>query len=116
MYQNGEAYLRPVVLDESNNWSNTTTYHGLDKYDKAGQAYDYEIKEEVFDNLTGDTKTGYVDSYETNETTDDNGTTTKNIIITNTHTPDTTRKKVKKVWNDQNNKDGIRPKSVKVNL
>ena len=116
LYQNGEAYLRPVVLDESNNWSNTTTYHGLDKYDKAGQAYDYEIKEEVFDNLTGDTKTGYVDSYEINETTDDNSTTTKNIIITNTHTPDTTQKKVKKVWNDQSNKDGIRPKSVKVNL
>ena len=66
--------------------------------------------------MTGDVKTGYVDSYETNETTDDDGTTTKNIIITNTHSPDTTQKKVKKVWNDDSNKDGIRPKSVKVNL
>ena len=37
-------------------------------------------------------------------------------MITNTHTPDTTKKKVKKVWNDHGNKDGIRPKSVLVNL
>ena len=116
LYRNGEKYRQPVELNASNNWSDNSTFHGLDKYDKAGQAYDYEIKEEVFDNLTGDAKTGYVDSYETNETTDDNGTTTKNIIITNTHTPDTTQKKVKKVWNDQSNKDSIRPKSVKVNL
>lgn len=43
-------------------------------------------------------------------------TTTKNIIITNTHTPETTQKKVKKIWNDNGNKDGIRPKSVTVNL
>ena len=48
----------------------------------------------------------------TNETTDDDGTTTKNIIITNTHSPATTLQKVKKVWNDDSNKDGIRPKSV----
>ena len=75
-----------------------------------------EYKNFSVDNLTGDAKTGYVDSYETNETTDDDGTTTKNIIITNTHSPDTTQKKVKKVWNDDSNKDGIRPKSVKVNL
>lgn len=116
LYRNDESYLDAIVLNESNNWSDNTAYRNLEKYDKAGQPYDYEIKEEVFDGLTGDAKTGYVDSYETNETTDDNGTTTKNIIITNTHTPDTTRKKVKKVWSDQSNKDGIRPKSVKVNL
>lgn len=74
------------------------------------------MKEEVYDKLTGNAKTGYVDTYETNETTDDDGTTTKNIMITNTHIPDTTKKKVKKVWNDHGNKDGIRPKSVLVNL
>ena len=67
------------------------------KYDQAGEEINYEIKEEVFDGLTGDAKTGYMDSYETNETTDADGTTTKNIIITNTHTPETTQKKVKKI-------------------
>lgn len=116
LYRNGESYLDAVVLNESNNWSDHTVYRNLEKYDKAGQLYDYEIKERVFDGLTGDAKTGYLDSYETNETTDDIGITTKNIIITNTHTPDTTQKKVKKVWNDDSNKDDIRPKSVKVNL
>lgn len=116
LYRNGEKYRDAITLNEANNWSDNVTYHRLDKYDKTGEPFDYEIKEEVFDNLTGDAKTGYVDSYETNETTDDDGTTTKNIIITNTHSPDTTQKKVKKVWNDDSNKDGIRPKSVKVNL
>lgn len=109
-------YGKPIELNASNNWSDNTTFHNLDKYDKAGEEINYEIKEEVFDGLTGDAKTGYMDSYETNETTDADGTTTKNIIITNTHTPETTQKKVKKIWNDNGNKDGIRPKSVSVNL
>ena len=116
LYQNGEAYGKPIELNASNNWSDNTTFHNLDKYDKAGEEINYEIKEEVFDGLTGDAKTGYMDSYETNETTDADGTTTKNIIITNTHTPETTQKKVKKIWNDNGNKDGIRPKSVSANL
>lgn len=116
LYKNGEPYGEPIELNSSNNWSDNTTFHNLDKYDQAGELIDYEIKEEVFNGLTDDAKTGYVDSYETNEATDDNGTTTKNIIITNTHTPETTQKKVKKVWKDDGNKDGIRPKSVTVNL
>lgn len=116
LYRDGEKYRDSIVLNESNNWTDNTTFQRLDKYDKAGEEHSYEIKEESFDGLTGDAKTGYVDSYETNETTDTDGTTTKNIIITNTHTPETTQKKVKKIWNDNGNKDGIRPKSVTVNL
>ena len=116
LYINGEKTNRSVILNSSNSWSDYSRFHGLDKYDQAGELIDYEIKEEVFNNLTGNAKTGYVDSYETNETTDNDGTTTKNIIITNTHTPDTIQKKVKKVWNDQSNKEGIRPKSVTVHL
>lgn len=116
LYRNGEKYKNAITLDETNNWSDDVTYHCLDKYDKAGEPFEYEVKEEVYDKLTGNAKTGYVDTYETNETIDDDGTTTKNVMITNTHTPDTTKKKVKKVWNDHGNKDGIRPKSVLVNL
>ena len=116
LYQNGEKFRDPIVLNDSNNWSDTSTFQRLNKYDQAGEEINYEIKEESFDELTGNAKTGYTDSYETNETTDANGDTTKNIIMTNTHTPDTIQKKVKKVWNDNGNKDGIRPKSVTVNL
>ena len=116
LYQNGEKFRDPIVLNDSNNWSDTLTFQRLNKYDQAGEEINYEIKEESFDELTGNAKTGYTDSYETNETTDANGDTTKNIIMTNTHTPDTIQKKVKKVWNDNGNKDGIRPKSVTVNL
>lgn len=114
LYQNGEKFRDPIVLNDSNNWSDTSTFQRLN--DQAGEEINYEIKEESFDELTGNAKTGYTDSYETNETTDANGDTTKNIIMTNTHTPDTIQKKVKKVWNDNGNKDGIRPKSVTVNL
>ena len=116
LYQNGEKFRDPIVLNDSNNWSDTSTFQRLNKYDQAGEEINYEIKEESFDELTGNAKTGYTDSYETNETTDANGDTTKNIIMTNTHTPDTIQKKVKKVWNDNGNKDGIRPKSMTVNL
>ena len=116
LYQNGEKFRDPIVLNDSNNWSDTSTFQRLNKYDQAGEEINYEIKEESFDELTGNAKTGYTDSYETNETTDANGDTTKNIIMTNIHTPDTIQKKVKKVWNDNGNKDGIRPKSVTVNL
>ena len=54
------------------------------------------MKEEVYDKLTGNAKQDMIDTYETNETIDDNGTTTKNIMITNTHTPDTTKKRLKR--------------------
>ncbi|MBP0075308.1 Cna B-type domain-containing protein, partial [Anaerostipes hadrus] len=90
--------------------------NGLDKYDKAGELIDYENKEEEVNKLTGNAKTGYVETYETKETTDNDGNKTKKIIITNTHTPDKIQKKVKKVWNDQSNKEGIRPKYVTVHL
>ena len=76
LYINGEKTNRSVILNSSNNWSDYSRFHGLDKYDQAGELIDYEIKEEVFNNLTGNAKTGYVDSYETNETTDNDGTTT----------------------------------------
>ena len=41
---------------------------------------------------------------------------TKDTIITNTHTQEKINIKVNKVWNDNNNQDGIRPNKVKVNL
>ncbi|MBP0053030.1 Cna B-type domain-containing protein, partial [Anaerostipes hadrus] len=64
----------------------------------------------------GGAKGGYGEAYETSGATEDEGTRAKNVIITNTHSPDTAQKKGKKVWNDDSNRDGSRPKSVKVNL
>ena len=42
-----------------------------------------------------------------------NGTVT---TLTNTHTPETTEATVKKVWDDANNQDGIRPAELTVEL
>ena len=53
--------------------------------------------------------TGYTTAYDT--TSKENTT-----IITNTHTPDTTERSVEKVWNDNNNQDGIRPEGIEVQL
>ena len=37
-------------------------------------------------------------------------------ILTNTHTPDVIDIPVTKIWNDQDNQDGLRPSSIVVNL
>ena len=39
-----------------------------------------------------------------------------NIVLTNTHEPALTEMKVTKKWEDANNQDGLRPKSIKVQL
>ena len=39
-----------------------------------------------------------------------------NFTVTNTHTPEVIDKSVTKVWDDNNNQDGIRPEEVKVQL
>ena len=38
------------------------------------------------------------------------------FIITNTHVPDVTKISVEKVWDDNNDQDGIRPTTIKVQL
>lgn len=117
LYRNGKAVTdKKVTLDESNQWTDTTTFKGLDRYDSAGEEIDYEIKEESFSSLTGDEKTGYLAEYETSESTDADGVVTKTFTITNRHTLETTQKTIEKVWKDQQNESGIRPDSVTFEL
>ena len=65
-----------------------------------GQEIKYTVKEVA------------VASYETTITSEKDGKYT----ITNKHTPEKTTVKGKKIWNDANNKDGIRPDSITVKL
>ena len=37
-------------------------------------------------------------------------------VITNTYIPETTSVKVEKIWEDENNQDGIRPNEITVDL
>ncbi|MBO5349673.1 MAG: Cna B-type domain-containing protein, partial [Clostridia bacterium] len=92
-----EGVQNPVTLNEGNSWS--YTWNNLPKYAN-GTEINYEIKElQVPDGYTSETKV--------------QGNTT---TITNEYAPDKTSKSVKKVWEDNNNQDGIRPGSIEVTL
>jgi predicted outer membrane repeat protein len=92
---NGVAEGEPVTLTPETNWSHT--WDGL--YEKAdGQDIKYTVVE------LGEI-TGYTTAY--SEDT---------FIITNTHKPAEVKHTVKKVWEDADNQDGIRPESIQVQL
>ena len=81
-----------TTATEKTNW--TYTFDNLPKYAN-GEEIKYTVKEVS------------VDGYETE---------INDFEITNRHTPETVSYKVTKVWNDNNNQDGIRPKSITVKL
>ena len=39
-----------------------------------------------------------------------------NVVITNSRTPEVTEVAVKKIWDDADNKDGLRPEKITVRL
>ena len=94
----GEAYGDPIELSSENDW--TYTWNELDEK-AAGETINYSVVE-----LTD------VPGYETTVNDTDHG----NIIITNTYTPEVTEISGKKVWDDENNQEGVRPESITINL
>ncbi|MBR6030271.1 MAG: Cna B-type domain-containing protein, partial [Clostridia bacterium] len=96
LYADGEPTGITVTLNEENGWSATINELPANK---AGSAISYTWVEPEIE--------GY-----TLITTDDNGV----IVLTNTHVPATTALTVVKVWNDDNNRDGLRPESLTVTL
>ena len=97
LYADGKASGRTVELSENNNWK--YTWNDLDKQ-KDGEDIVYTVDEiEIPD--------GYTKTVTNKET---------KFIITNTHVPDVTKISVEKVWDDNNDQDGIRPAAIKVQL
>lgn len=84
---------KDVKADKDGNW--LYQFDNLDLVDDAGHAIAYSVSEEHVK--------GYVASVE--------GTN-----ITNSRTPEVTEVAVKKVWDDKDNKDGLRPDKVTVRL
>ena len=84
---------KEVKPDATGNW----TYHfdNLDVVDDAGNVIAYTVSEEP------------VAGYET---------TVEGTNITNNRIPDMTEVVVKKVWDDKENKDGLRPEKITVRL
>src|SRR5699024_9874583 len=95
---NGEAHGDPVTLSEENDW--TYTWTELDA-NEAGEAIVYSVVE-----LTE------VPGYETVINDENHG----NIIITKRYTPENKEVYGVKVWDDADNKDGIRQESIIVNI
>ena len=84
---------KEVKPDATGTWA----YHfdNLDVVDDAGNVIAYTVSEEP------------VEGYET---------TIEGTNITNTRTPEVTEVAVKKIWDDADNKDGLRPEKITVRL
>ena len=96
--KNGDTIVDTVILNEENNWTHTFT--DLPKKSK-GTEIIYTVEED-----------GVPEGY----TTETSGNMTTGYKITNTHIPETIDIPVTKVWNDENNQDGIRPSEISVSL
>ena len=94
---NGEKVVQEIEVSEKTGWKFESK--ALPKYEN-GKEIKYTVKEVA------------VASYETTITSEKDGKYT----ITNTHTPAKINVKGQKIWDDANNKDGIRPDSIVVKL
>ncbi|MFD1061248.1 Cna B-type domain-containing protein [Scardovia wiggsiae] len=98
LYADGVASGDPVTLDAANGWKHT--WSDLDK-NASGKAIIYTVKEVSIPE-------GY-----TSETA---GDAASGYTITNKHTPGVTSVSGAKTWDDNDDQDGVRPKSITVNL
>lgn len=94
---NGDVKVDEIVLNEENKWQHT--FENLPENEN-GKKINYTVVEVVPEGytmkITGDDEIGYT--------------------ITNSYTPAETTLTVQKFWNDDNNRDGIRPEAIVVYL
>ena len=98
LYKDGAPTDQTLELSEANQWYGT--FENLDA-NAAGKALNYTVKEE-------NVPEGYTLSIDDKDPA--------HLVLTNKHEPTVTQVKVTKKWDDANNQDGLRPKSVKVQL
>ena len=104
---NGSNYGQPVTVKVEENWS--YTFEDLDVYANGSEIV-YGVVETPVPNYTGS------DAVVTTERDATTGEEIKVLTITNSRTVEKIPVTVKKVWNDENNKEGYRPASVTFNL
>jgi|GEM_PF-1969964 len=95
---NMKLYGTKVTLSAANNW--TYTWTDLPAYDSSGKEVEYLVYEVE------------VSGYKFSATADENS----GWLITNTHDDSTVDVSGVKTWDDGNNRDGLRPDSITVNL
>jgi len=93
-----EKPIKELTLEEANSWAGTFTE--LDVYKPEGVKIVYTV---------GETEPA---SYKVSIT----GDAVKGFTVTNTHEPETVEVPVSKVWKDDEDRDGLRPDSVTVEL
>jgi uncharacterized repeat protein (TIGR01451 family) len=98
LYANDKKSGQEVTLSEANSWK--YTFSDLAKYEN-GKEIKYTVKEV-------EAVKGYADKVELDKA--------GNFTLTNSHMPVTIEKSVTKVWDDNNDQDGIRPDEVKIQL
>lgn len=98
LYKDGAPTDQTLELSEANQWHGT--FENLD-VNVAGKALNYTVKEE-------NVPEGYTLSIDDKDPA--------HPVLTNKHEPTVTQIQVTKKWDDANNQDGLRPKSVKVQL
>ena len=98
LYTDDVASGDPVMLNAANSWKHT--WSDLAK-NAAGKAITYTVKEVSVPD-------GYTSAV--------SGDAASGFTVTNTHKPGVTSVSGTKTWNDGDNQDGIRPKSITVNL
>ncbi len=115
LYQNGVPYtdsdgneVKVTLPTEPNEWKEDEweyTWSGLPKYDSEGNEYEYTVREIGGDWLKSNRNPNgwYVSEVD--------GTT-----ITNTYIPEFVSKTVTKRWDDMNDKFGLQPDSISVEL
>ena len=94
---NGDKVVQEIEVSEATGWKFESK--ALPKYEN-GTEIKYTVKEVA------------VKEYTSTVTTDKDGKYT----VTNEYTPEKTSVKGKKIWKDEDNKDGIRPASITVKL
>lgn len=99
---------KTLTLSGTNGWSDEWTK--LPVYNEDGTRINYTVKEEAVKGYKSET--GEV----TETTVDGTDIKTYSYTITNSYTPGKVSVDVKKKWEDGENRDGIRPKSIQVTL
>ena len=94
--KDGEEF-QTLNLYETQAW--TTEVTDLDAFDLDGNPITYTVEEKTVD--------GYNVEYEVED---------NNYIIKNTHTPEKKNILITKIWQDNNDQDGLRPESINIDL
>ena len=98
LYKDGAPTDQTLELSEANKWYGT--FENLD-VNAAGKALNYTVKEE-------NVPEGYTLSIDDKDPA--------YLVLTNKHEPNVTQVQVTKKWDDGDDKDGLRPKTIKVQL